>query len=125
MQLIDVFEGGKRMSFTEANLLAESLQQSPVNSEQMTSASKMEIIRRILTNLKYGAQDKQSFEKALPYVDLQIAIAADDAGLRLERATMLLRTGQRERARQDFLWLLEKRPPGIRLERIRQALETL
>ena len=125
VQLIDVFEGGKRMSFTEANLLAESLQQSPVNSEQMTSASKMEIIRRILTNLKYGAQNKESFEKALPYVDLQIAIAADDAGLRLERATMLLRTGQRERARQDFLWLLEKRPPGIRLERIRQALETL
>lgn len=125
VQLIDVFEGGKRMSFSEADQLAKSLQQSPVESEQMQPARKIEIIRRILTNLKFGAQNNESFEKALPYVDLQIAIAPEDAGLRLERATMLLRTGQRERARQDFLWLLDKRPPGMRLERIQQALETL
>ena len=125
VQLIDVFGSGTRMSFVEADQLAETLQQSPVDSEQMQPASKLEIVRRILTNLKYGAQTNESFEKALPYVDLQIAIAPEDAGLRLERATMLLRTGQRERSRQDFLWLLEKRPPGMRLERIRQALESL
>lgn len=125
VQLIDVFGGGKRMSFGEADELAEAFQQSSVESEQMQPASKVEIIRRILTNLKYGAQTHESFERALPYVDLQIAIAPEDAGLRLERATMLLRTGQRERARRDFLWLLEKRPPGMRLERIRQALESL
>jgi len=125
VQLIDVFGGGKRMSFVEADELAGTLQQSSVDSEQMQPASKLEIVRRILTNLKYGAQANESFERALPYVDLQIAIAPEDAGLRLERATMLLRTGQRERARRDFLWLLEKRPPGMRLERIRQALESL
>ena len=82
VQLIDVFGGGTRMSFVEADQLAETLQQSPVDSEQMQPASKLEIVRRILTNLKYGAQTNESFEKALESMQVnQICLDTEMNGL--------------------------------------------
>jgi len=124
-QLIDVFNAGTVLSFDEADQLALSYQDTPVDSARMSPASKHDIVMRMLTNLRYFTQRNQSLADALPYLDMMIAIEEENPNLRLERATMRLRVGQRAGARSDFEWLLEKQPAGFQLNRIRQALESL
>ena len=125
VKLIDVFNSGKQMTFDEADALAFQYQANNVRSEHLEPASKREIIMRMLTNLRYFTQRNSTLEAVLPYLDMMVAIDQEDANLRLERATLRLRTGQRESARSDFQWLLEKQPEGLRLDRIREALRSL
>ncbi len=123
--LIDVFHSGKRLTYDEADSLALQTQAVDVRSEFMESATKHDIIRRMLTNLRYFTQENRSLKEALPYLDLMVAIDEEDSNLRLERATVSLRVGRRETARSDFEWLLQKKPEGLRLDRIREALRSL
>jgi serine protease Do len=123
--LFDVFNSGKQLTFGEADALALQYQANDVRSEYMASASKRDIIMRMLTNLRYFTQSNGRLEDSLPYLDLMIAIDEEDASLRLERATISLRSGRRDSARSDFEWLLDKEPEGLRLDRIREALRSL
>ena len=125
VKLIDVFNSGKPMTFEEADALAFQYQANEVRSELMEPASKRDIIMRMLTNLRYFTQRNDTLESALPYLDLMVAINSEDANLRLERGTLRLRVGQRESAKSDFQWLLDKQPKGLRLDRIREALRSL
>ncbi|MDB4665183.1 tetratricopeptide repeat protein [Verrucomicrobia bacterium] len=121
--LIDAFNMGNIMTFAEADTMALQYQERPTESASMSPASKKDIVLRMLANLRYFAQQNESLAAALPYLDLMIAIDGEDANLRLERATIRLRTGRREGARSDFRWLLDRQPEGVRLDRIREALE--
>jgi len=44
---------------------------------------------------------------------------------RLERGRLRLQNGDRAGARQDFKWLLDNDPPGIDMERIAEAFQSL
>ena len=123
--LIDVFNSGKQLTFDEANALALQYQVNNVSSEYMASATKRDIIIRMLSNLRYFTRSNSGLRDSLPYLDLMIAIDEENAGLRLERATICLRIGRRDMARSDFEWLLERRPEGLQLDRIREALRSL
>ncbi|HCZ05502.1 MAG TPA: hypothetical protein DHV39_19110, partial [Verrucomicrobiales bacterium] len=123
--LIDVFNSGKQLTFDEADALALQYQVNNVSSEYMASATKRDIIIRMLSNLRYFTRSNSGLRDSLPYLDLMIAIDEEDAGLRLERATICLRIGRRDMARSDFEWLLERRPEGLQLDRIREALRSL
>lgn len=125
IKLIDVFHSGEEMTFEEADSLALQYQVNDVRSKYMASASKRDIIMRMLTNLRYFTQSHSRLEDSLPYLDLMIAIDEEDASLRLERATISLRSGRRASARSDFEWLLKKESKGLRLDRIREALKSL
>lgn len=123
--LIDVFHSGKKLTFDEADAMALQYQANDVRSEFMESATKREIVMRMLTNLRYFTQNNSRLEDSLPYLDLMISIDDEDASLRLERATISLRVGRRDQAKSDFEWLLDNQPEGLRLDRIREAVNSL
>ena len=124
-QLIDVFDGGKRLTRAQANDLVVAYTGARLRENQLKAATKREIIVRMLGNLLGIAQDTESAASSLRYLDLIVAISPDSPADRLERARLRLRSGDSTGAKQDFKWLLDNEPPGIDLERITEIYRAL
>lgn len=124
-QLIDVFDGGRSLTFSEADEIASDFQRLPVRSELMAAATKREIIIRMLHNLIGVASRSGSPASALPYLDVVLTLTPDAAEDRLQRAQLRIRTGDREGARQDLKWLLDHTPPGADFEGLTELYRNL
>jgi regulator of sirC expression with transglutaminase-like and TPR domain len=127
-QLIDVFDGGRFLTHTEADEIGSELAGVPVRSEFLRPATKREIIVRMLTNLQTFTEAHESPAESLRYLDLIIAVTPDEriaAEHRLDRARLRLRAGDAAGAREDFEWILAKQPAGVDLERVAEAVRTL
>ena len=124
-RLIDVFEGGKRLSRTEAMEIALDFTGEPLRPEHLKPAGKGEIIARMIRNLLGAANRSGSGPDSLKYLDALLAIAPAAAPERLERAMLRARAGQRDEAKEDVRWLLEHSPEGFDLERLRELLRSL
>jgi regulator of sirC expression with transglutaminase-like and TPR domain len=124
-QLIDVFDGGKRLTRAQANDLVVAYTGERLRENQLKAATKREIIVRMLGNLLAIAQDTESAASSLRYLDLIVTISPDSPADRLERAWLRLRSGNSAGAKQDFKWLLDNEPPGIDLERITEIYRAL
>jgi S1-C subfamily serine protease/regulator of sirC expression with transglutaminase-like and TPR domain len=127
-QLIDVFDGGKFLTHTEADEIGSELAGMPVRSEFLRPATKREIIVRMLTNLQAFTEAHESPAESLRYLDLIVALTPDEriaAAHRLDRARLRLRAGDASGAREDFEWILEKQPAGVDLERVAEAVRAL
>lgn len=124
-QVIDLFEGGKRLSFKEADQMAWERQGVTVDSQQMQVPSKKDIILRMIRNLQIFAGSEAGLEASLPYLDLALVLDAFNTSLLLERASTRLRMGLREDAKKDFKTLLELLPADDSAESIRELYNTL
>jgi regulator of sirC expression with transglutaminase-like and TPR domain len=127
-ELIDVFDGGRRMTFADADELARGYEGAPVQSALMPPATRREMILRILSNLRQFTERDHGQKVALPYADLQVALAVndrDEALSRLDRARAEWQVGDRKAARNDLQWILDRRPPGVDLDTVGEALRTL
>ena len=124
-RLIDVFNSGESMTYTEANEFVSKYDKVPFRSELLDSSSKKEIINRMLRNLLSFTQAENSLASSLPYLDLLIALNPSTASFYLERAWIHLRSGNQNGARQDLQWILDHEPQGINIPRVREALESL
>ncbi len=124
-RLIDVFNAGETLTYADADKLVSRYQNTPFNSERLESSSKQEIINRMLRNLIGFTQEKQSLAASLPYLDLLIALNPETANFYLERAWIHLRAGNAPGARKDLQWILDHKPAGINLQRVREALASL
>ncbi len=124
-QVIDLFEGGRRLSFTEADQMAWERQGVTVDSQQMQIPSKKDIILRMIRNLQIFAGSEAGLEASLPYLDLALALDAFNTSLLLERASTRLRMGLRDDAKKDFETLLELLPADDSAESIRELYNTL
>lgn len=124
-RLIDVFNYGEELTYEDANRLVARSQNNPFRSQELGSASKREIITRMLRNLQSFTREEGSLAASLPYLDLLLAINPSHADLYLERAWVHLRTGNSRAARTDLQWILNNKPPGINLPRVREALDSL
>ena len=124
-QVIDLFEGGKRLSFKEADQMAWERQGVTVDSQQMQVPSKKDIILRMIRNLQIFAGSEAGLEASLPYLDLALVLDAFNTSLLLERASIRLRMGLREDAKKDFKTLLELLPADDSAESIRELYNTL
>lgn len=124
-QLIDVFDSGRATTFWQADELASGFQGLPVRTELMASATKREIIARMLRNLIGVANRSGSEISPLPYLDLLLAISPDSPEDRLQRARLRAQQGEREGAREDLLWLLDHTPDGLNRERLEELLRSL
>lgn len=121
--LIDVFERGKRISHAEAALKATLLSRSPVSKDHLAAAAPRVIIRRMISNLMGVAERSRDTEAMLRYAEAAVAIdqqAVADRGL---RAVLRHQTGRRAAALADLDWILEAKPAGLDLDRIRQMRE--
>ncbi len=120
---IDVFDGGKLYKKNDLYNLINHHSEVPLLEEHFKPATKKEIVIRMLKNL-IGVAPRTS-ERALPYLNLLLALSPDDALEHWRRASIRLESGDRSQAREDLRWLIENRPKGIDLDRIEQLYNSL
>lgn len=109
LQLLDVFERGKKLTVEQAAL--ELSDAGEFAEEMLEPASKRSIILRMLNNLLGTTlDDAAAIKETLPYLDLVIALDPEAAVQRITRARMKERLGFRSEAAADVRWLTEHFP---------------
>ena len=113
-QMVDVFDGGTFISEAEAADLVLANAGMALMPEHLKPAVKRDIILRVLRNLTGVAIDSEEAPRALPYLDLILAIAPDASQERLSRAILSYQSGFSDQAKIDIDWLIDHRPRGGR-----------
>jgi regulator of sirC expression with transglutaminase-like and TPR domain len=124
-QVIDVYDGGKRMTKAEALDLAKAFAGAPVGEEALAPVGKRLILVRMLNNLLGVAQKEHDSPGMLRYLDALVLLSPSSARDRGMRAIVRAQSGDRDGALEDVDWLLEKEPEGVDLERLRQFRQAL
>jgi serine protease Do len=123
-RLIDVFDGGKVLSRSDAvELVAENV--DSIGEDDFRAATKREIVTRMLRNLLGIAQRDGTSRDALRYLDAIVALNPNSAADRLARARLNMQRGENAAAKPDLQWLLENEPPGVDTDRLRELLQSL
>ncbi|MFO0818717.1 MAG: tetratricopeptide repeat protein [Pirellulales bacterium] len=122
-QLIDVFEGGVRMSRDDAATKVRSVADLELRDEHLHPVTRIQIIQRSLRNLLGLAQESKDREAMLRYLEALVAIEPDSAQDRGMRAVVKFETGRRDSAVAELDWFFEHRPEGLDLDRIREMQE--
>jgi len=123
-QIIDVFDGGKGLTRSEAvELVAENV--NAIGEKDFQPARKHEIVTRMLHNLLGIAQREGNAGDALRYLNMIVALNPESAPDRLNRARVQMRAGNNAAAKVDLRWLLDHEPAGIDLERLAELYGTL
>ncbi len=112
---IDVFNGGKFLSQSEAEQFIFQTTGQTVEDEQRVAATPRAMILRLLFNLTSFAKQP---EQALPYLDLILAIDPDAYTERLNRALLRIRARDHQGAKEDLQALLEAAPAELDLQKI-------
>jgi regulator of sirC expression with transglutaminase-like and TPR domain len=124
-QIIDVFNGGKTVTRTEAQELVIAASGGGFSEQDIRAATKREIILRMLHNLYGIAERDNSVDDLLRYLDVILALDPGNARDRFLRARLHLRKGDVPGAKRDLKRLLESEPAGIDLERIEELYQSL
>jgi S1-C subfamily serine protease/regulator of sirC expression with transglutaminase-like and TPR domain len=122
-QLIDPFESGKLLSRDDAQKMVREFAERELADSDLTAATDSIILQRVLTNLLGVAQRKADREAMLRYLDAMLAIDASLTPQRGMRAMVRFETGRKAVAVSDLDWLLEKKPEGVDLEKVRELRE--
>lgn len=125
-QLIDVFDGGRRMSKAEAISMIFRMTRRPPEDDDFTSASNRDILARMLSNLLNVAESKRDAEATLRYLNGLVAVSASEPDLfrlRGQRAVLRHQLGRKRAAVDDLDWILEREPAGLNLKQIRSLRE--
>jgi regulator of sirC expression with transglutaminase-like and TPR domain len=123
-KIIDPFNSGNPITNAEADNMVKDYD-STKNSKDYLASDNISIIQRMIYNLKSIAIDTKDFNKALSYVDLLIALDPEDPQERLSRSIIFIQLEESEKAKQDLEWLMNTKPDGIRIERIRELYNRL
>jgi regulator of sirC expression with transglutaminase-like and TPR domain len=118
--LIDVFEGGKVMTKEEAAKKVEETSGETFKDEFLAAAPKRAIVSRMLHNLLNLARRDGDAVGGLRYLDAILVATPDAVEERLMRAGGRWQTGDRDGALLDIDWLLDRKPEGVDLERVRE-----
>jgi regulator of sirC expression with transglutaminase-like and TPR domain len=124
-QILDVFNGGKAVSRSEAQELVMSATGEGFREEHLRPATKRDIIARILRNLQGIAERSGSAADVLRYLDMIVALVPDSATDRLLRARLRIQTRDVPGAKEDLKWILDRQPDGVNLERIAELYQSL
>jgi serine protease Do len=119
-QLIDVYEGGRRLSREDAEKKVHEITGRPLRDEELKAVDKRAILVRMLHNLLNVAEREKDQEGMLRYLNAILAVAPDAAQQRGMRAFLRHKAGDRDGALQDVDWLLEHPPEGMDVEALRQ-----
>jgi serine protease Do len=122
---IDAFDRGKILTTAEATALLLKLNDEPPSDETWEPVSNKDVILGMLNNLTANAVQARDDERIIRYMDVYLTIASDSPYQRLQRLLILAKTGQNDRARTDAVWLIEKSPPGVDVDRIQDLMDSL
>jgi regulator of sirC expression with transglutaminase-like and TPR domain len=122
-QLFDVFEA-KPLSRAEAEALVTAATGAATPAHFLPLPKKA-ILQRMLTNLLNVATRERDAAAMLGYLDTLLALDPNAARERSVRMVVRLQQGDRDGARTDADWLLDKQPAGIDLERVKAFRRTL
>jgi serine protease Do len=123
--VIDVYEGGKRLTKKEALALAEAYSGQAVDEQVLEPVGKRLILSRMLNNLLGVAQKERDVPSMLRYLDTLVLLDPTSARDRGIRAIVRAQSGDKAGAIEDVDWLLEKQPEGVDLDRLREFRQTL
>jgi regulator of sirC expression with transglutaminase-like and TPR domain len=124
-EMIDVFEGGKKLTRTDAAEIVSDFTGEGLREDHLRPAKKSEIISRMVRNLLGIARRGGGTEQSLKYLDLLVAISPNEPNDRLERAMLQIQSGERSRAKVDLKWLMDHDPIGFNMERISELYKSL
>jgi regulator of sirC expression with transglutaminase-like and TPR domain/S1-C subfamily serine protease len=119
-QLIDVFENGKVMTADEAEQIVRSYNKGAFDANFLRPFGRIEILQRVLHNLQGVAQQEKDIDTSLHYVNALLVLDPQDVQSRGMRAVMRFQSGRKSSAIEDLDWILERKPVGLDLERIRE-----
>ena len=123
--VIDVFEGGRELTHTEADLVVGKLSEGSVKSGLLEAPKKRDIIVRMIRNLLNVAHNGEDSADAVRYLDLLIALQPTASADRLERARLRAQLNDTVGAKEDIQWLLDHSPPGIPIDRLEELMKSL
>ncbi len=127
LMLVDVFEGGKVITRREAEDIAWSITRSFPNDMDFKRALPRDIVVRMLRNLVGIEMNERRPAEARSYIELILAVSPDESQERFQRALLRYQDEDLSGAKEDFDWLLQRRPPGLdydRLQYFREQLES-
>ena len=124
-QLIDVFEGGERLTREQAQSRVLATTGQPLDDEQLKPVEKGAVLVRMLGNLQSLAGRSRDMPATLRYLDAILTITPDSPEDRMYRAFYRYQSGQGRLALEDIDWLLSHDPPGIDLERVAQLRDAI
>jgi len=124
---LDPFNGGDVLDVHGCRRLFQSVQGAgPAFRESMLgAATRRQVIRRVLQNLKSAYLDQQEFERALRTIDVLLTLAPWDLDEVRERGLLLSRLGRTEEARRDLQAYVDHGPSGPARESARAALRRI
>jgi regulator of sirC expression with transglutaminase-like and TPR domain len=118
--LIDVFEGGTRMTRADAERKVREMSGREAKDEDFVAVAATPLIVRVLYNLMNVARGERDAPGMLRYVEAILAVTPDAPEERGLRAGLRFQTGDLDGAEADVDWLLAKKPDGLDLERVEQ-----
>ena len=121
-QLIDVFDGAKPLTKAEA---FAKVDRGEGDDEWLKPVDAPAICTRILRNLLNTVSPADAPATALRYVEAIVAIDPDSVAERLLRAVLNYDLQRVDQGLADVNWVLEKRPAGVDLDRVRQLKQAL
>ena len=124
-QFIDVFDGGKRLSRSDAQERVFEATGRGFREEDLQPAGKRDIIVRVLRNLLGLTEGASGAAESARYLDLIVALQPDSAADRFARARARLQSGDTAGGKTDLQWLIDHQPPGMDVERLEELLRSL
>ena len=124
-QLLDVFDSAQPVSREEADRRVEAATGRPLEEKELAPTSKRAILIRMLHNLLGIARNERDGESMLRYLDTILAIAPESGPERWTRALMRMQKADQAGAREDADWLIEHKPEGIEIDRVRELRAVL
>ncbi|MEU6327566.1 transglutaminase-like domain-containing protein [Streptomyces sp. NPDC047049] len=93
--LADPFAGGRLLTEEDAGLLVAGATGEPLSARMMTPADPLEIVLRVLNNIRAWAQARPEHSAVqLWALELSLLLPSHPARLRLERAQLLVQRGE-------------------------------
>jgi len=116
-RLIDVYEGGQLLAAGESRLR--------MGFEEHRSATKREIVARIIHNLINSVSESDGAVKLAQYYELVVEVEPSSDFARVRRALARWQAGNTDGARADLIWLLEHDSPNVNRRRVESLLRDL
>jgi regulator of sirC expression with transglutaminase-like and TPR domain len=122
---IDVFDGGRLLNRAEVASVLRENNDAEVETDYLTTASKKEIVIRMLRNLANVAERNQQPRESLRYLDAVVALAPEAPLERLGRAMARIGAGDVRGAREDLRVVIDSEPDGVDVRRVEDLYRRL